>query len=272
MQSELQNSRRFVSCRRETYMAGNWFDLTGRVALVTGAGKGLGRAIAGALAHAGADVAVASRTRPDLERAVDDLAATGRRIQPVVADVSKEESVRSMVKDVLQHFGHIDILVNNAGVEGEGPVTEMDTERWDHVMNINARGPMLCCKHVGPHMIERRSGKVINVASVLASRVARSMALYSASKAALVQLTRTLALEWIQYDIQVNALCPGYFLTPMNEEFFKTEAGNRLIAKLPIRRLGQVHELEGAAVFLASDATSYVTGTTLYVDGGHSLA
>jgi NAD(P)-dependent dehydrogenase (short-subunit alcohol dehydrogenase family) len=121
-------------------------------------------------------------------------------------------------------------------------------------------------------MIDRRRGKVINVASVLASRVARYMGAYAASKAAVVQLTRTLALEWIRHNIQVNALCPGYFLTPMNEEFFTTEAGRKLIANLPIGRLGGTTEIEGAAVFLASEASSYITGTTLYVDGGHSLA
>lgn len=121
-------------------------------------------------------------------------------------------------------------------------------------------------------MLQRRSGKVINVASVLASRVARYMSAYAASKAGLVQLTRTLALEWIRSNVQVNALCPGYFLTPMNEEFFGTDAGRNLISRLPIGRLGELHEIEGAAVFLASPASSYITGTTLYVDGGHSLA
>jgi NAD(P)-dependent dehydrogenase (short-subunit alcohol dehydrogenase family) len=148
---------------------------------------------------------------------------------------------------------------------------EMDLAHWDGVMNINLRAPMLCCKHVGPHMIQRRCGKVINVASVFAFRVARYMSAYAASKAALVQFTRTLALEWMRHNIQVNALCPGYFLTDMNAEFFASEKGRSFIANLPIGRLGDPRELEGAAVFLASDATSYVTGTTLYVDGGHSL-
>jgi NAD(P)-dependent dehydrogenase (short-subunit alcohol dehydrogenase family) len=249
-----------------------WFDLSGRIALVTGASKGLGRAIATALARAGADVAVASRTPADLERVAAELRQQGRRALAVRVDVTDEESVRAMVQQVIEYFGRIDILVNDAGIEGTGAIVEMDTAHWDHVMHVNLRGAMLCCKHVGPHMIRQRSGKVINVASVFASRVARYMAAYAASKAALVQLTRTLALEWIRHNIQVNALCPGYFLTPMNEEFFATETGRGLIAKLPIGRLGEPHEIEGAAVFLASDASSYITGTTLYVDGGHSLA
>jgi NAD(P)-dependent dehydrogenase (short-subunit alcohol dehydrogenase family) len=253
-------------------MPPSWFDLTGRVALVTGGSKGLGRAIAGALARAGADVAITSRTQSDLDAVATELRLTGRRALGVSADVTEEDSIRRLVQQVIDHFGQIDILVNNAGVGDTRAVIDMDCTHWEQVLNINLRGPMLCCKHVGPHLIRRRYGKVINVASVMATRVARYMSAYTASKAAVVQLTRTLALEWMRHNIQVNALCPGYFLTPMNEEFFATDTGRRLIASLPIGRLGEPREIEGAAVFLASDAASYVTGTTLYVDGGHSLA
>ncbi|MFQ5665710.1 MAG: SDR family NAD(P)-dependent oxidoreductase [Candidatus Binatia bacterium] len=248
------------------------FDLTGRVALVTGASQGLGRTIAQGLAQAGADVAIASRTQPALDCAAEELRGTGRAVLAVCADVTSEDSVSALVQQVVDRFHRIDILVNNAGVGDTAAVVEMDRAHWDRVLSVNLRGPMLCCKHVGPHMIGRQAGKVINVGSVLAARVARYMSAYAASKAALVQFTRTLALEWIQHNIQVNALCPGYFLTPMNTAFFASERGRRLVAELPIRRLGEAHELAGAAVFLASDATSYVTGTTLYVDGGHSLA
>jgi NAD(P)-dependent dehydrogenase (short-subunit alcohol dehydrogenase family) len=253
-------------------MSAVWFDLTGKVAMVTGGSKGLGRTFAGALARAGADLAITSRTQTDLDQVAAEVREHGRQVLSVRSDVTDEESIRTMVQQAIDRFGQIDILVNNAGVEGVGAVTEMTAEYWDHVFHVNLRGPMLCCKHVGAHMIRRRRGKVINVASVLASRVARYMGPYAASKGGLVQLTRTLALEWIRHNVQVNALCPGYFLTPMNEEFFASEAGRRLITKLPIGRLGEAHELEGAVVFLASDATSYITGTTLYVDGGHSLA
>jgi NAD(P)-dependent dehydrogenase (short-subunit alcohol dehydrogenase family) len=253
-------------------MSAAWFDLTGKVAVVTGGSKGLGSAFAGALARAGADLAITSRTQTDLDQVAAELREHGHQVLSVRSDVTDEESIHTMVQQVIDRFGQIDILVNNAGVEGVGAVTEMTAEYWDHVFHVNLRGPMLCCKHVGAHMIRRRRGKVINVASVLASRVARYMGPYAASKGGLVQLTRTLALEWIRHNVQVNALCPGYFLTPMNEEFFASEAGRRLITKLPIGRLGEAHELEGAVVFLASDATSYITGTTLYVDGGHSLA
>ena len=252
-------------------MTANWFDLTGRCALVTGASKGLGRTIALALARAGADVALASRTQTDLEQVAQEIRTLGRRAVVAVADIADEQSIAAAVQTSLDALGRIDILVNNAGIEGLGAVVEMDAAAWDRVMAVNLRAPMLCCKHVGPHMMARGSGKVINVASVMATAVSRYMSSYAASKAGLVQLTRTLALEWMRHNIQVNALCPGYFLTPMNEEFFATDTGKRLIASLPSQRLGQASELEGAAVFLASDATSFITGTTLYVDGGHSL-
>ena len=248
------------------------FDLSGRVALVTGASKGLGRTIAEGLAQAGATVALVSRTAADLERVAAELTAQGARAVAVSADVTDEASIQGMVAQVLEQYGQIDILVNNAGVGDTRAVVEMDVTQWDWIMDLNVRGPMLCCKHVGPHMLQRRRGKVINVASVMASRVARYMSAYSASKAALVQFTRTLALEWIRHDVQVNAICPGYFLTDMNAEFFASDRGKRFVNDLPIGRLGDPAELRGAAVFLASDATSYITGTTLYVDGGHSLA
>jgi NAD(P)-dependent dehydrogenase (short-subunit alcohol dehydrogenase family) len=249
-----------------------WFDLTGRCAVVTGASKGLGRTIAGALAQAGADVAIVSRTPADLQRAADVLRTHGRRVFPVPADVTDEASIQTMVQQVLDQFGQIDILVNNAGIGDSRAVVEMEAAHWDEVLGVNLRGPVLCCKHVGPHMIARRTGKVINVASVLATRVARYMSAYCASKAAIVQFTRTLALEWVRHNVQVNALCPGYFLTDMNAEFFASARGKQFIAALPIGRLGEPHELQGAAVFLASDAASYVTGAALYVDGGHTLA
>jgi len=253
-------------------MAASWFDLSGRVALVTGASKGLGKAIAASLADAGADLVIVSRTQADLESAAEELRGSGRRVHAIAADVTQEAAVVAMTAQAIQHMGRVDILVNNAGIGATQAVVDMERERWEQVLAVNLTAPMLCCKHVGKHLLQQRSGKVINVASVMATHVARYLSAYSASKAALVQLTRTLALEWIRFGVQVNALCPGYFRTDMNDEFFASERGQRFIADLPIGRLGERHELQGAALFLASDASSYVTGTTLYVDGGHSLA
>lgn len=247
------------------------FDLTGKTALVTGGSKGLGRAIALALARAGADIALASRTRAELDEVAAEVAALGRRALVVPADVTDEDSVAAMIAETVARLGALDVLVNNAGIEGIGPVLELDSGEWDRTMAVNLRGPMLCCKHAGPHMIARRSGKVINVASVLATLPQRTMGPYSASKAGLVQFTRVLALEWIRHNVQVNALCPGYFLTDMNAAFFATEAGQAFIDRLPARRIAQPTEIDGAAIFLASPASDYVTGTSLYVDGGHAL-
>ncbi|MCX8071239.1 MAG: SDR family oxidoreductase [Candidatus Binatia bacterium] len=252
-------------------MQRSWFDLEGRVALVTGASRGLGRTMALALARAGADVVVVARTEPALHEVAHEIQALGRRALPVVVDVTAEDDVRRMVRESVATFGRLDILVNNAGVGESRSLVEMEASEWDRTMAVNVRGPMLCCKHVGPVMIEQRRGKIINVASVLATRVARYMSLYCASKAALVQFTRALALEWVRYNIQINALCPGYFLTDINRDFFASERGQQFIRELPMKRLGEAQELEGAVVFLASDATSYITGTCLYVDGGHSL-
>lgn len=247
------------------------FDLTGKTALVTGGSKGLGKEIALALARAGADVAVASRTQKDLDEVAALIGAMGRVALPIAADMSDESSIHAVVERVVSQLGRLDILFNNAGIEGVGGVLDLDPELWDHTMEVNLRGPMLCCKHVGPHMIARRSGKIINVASVLATLPQRTMSPYAASKAGLVQFTRVLALEWIRHGIQVNALCPGYFLTPMNASFFATDAGQQFIDRLPSRRIAQPEEIDGAAVFLASSASDYVTGTSLYIDGGHSL-
>jgi len=247
------------------------FDLTGRVAVVTGGSKGLGKSIAGALGRAGADLVIVSRTEKDLEAAAIELRLLGRRVETVRADVTHEPDVVEMSRRVVADFGRVDIVVNNAGIGDSRAVTEIARDEWDRILAVNLSGPMLCCKHLGPQLIQQKSGKVINVASVMATKVARYLSAYSASKAALVQFTRTLALEWIRHGIQVNALCPGYFRTDMNDDFFASERGRRFIAELPIGRLGEAKELDGAAVFLASAASSYVTGTMLYVDGGHSL-
>jgi NAD(P)-dependent dehydrogenase (short-subunit alcohol dehydrogenase family) len=216
-------------------------------------------------------VALVSRTLADLETVAADIRRQGGKALAVATDITRTGQVEAMVQQVLKAYGHIDILVNNAGIGGTTPILELDEAEWDRFMAVNLKGPVLCAKYVGREMVKQQQGKIINVASVFTQITARYMGAYAASKAALVQFTRTLALEWSRDNIQVNALCPGYFATPMNEAFFSSKAGERLIQRLPLQRIGHPEEIRGAVVFLASAATSYMTGAVLFVDGGHTL-
>ena len=249
-----------------------YFDLSGKTAVVTGGSKGLGEQAAYALAEAGADVALVSRTRADLDSVAADIRrATGRRAVGFVADVTRDADIRAMVAAVMAEFGQIDILINNAGIGGTTPVRDLDEAEWDRFMALNLKGPVLCSKHVGAEMARRKQGNIINVSSLFSKIVARYMAAYGATKAALVSFTRTLALEWARDNIRVNALCPGYFDTPMNHDFWDTKGGKGIIGRIPMQRVGDPKEIKPAVVFLASDANTFMTGTTLFVDGGHSL-
>ena len=253
-------------------MALPYFDLTGKTAIITGGSKGLGEQMAHALAEVGADLALISRTQADLDKVAADVrAATGRRVIGVAADVTKEADIAAMVQQVMAEFGKIDILVNNAGIGGTTPILDLQEVEWDRYMNLNLKGPVLCSKHVGAEMIKRQQGTIINVSSLFAKIVARYMSAYAATKTALVSFTRTLALEWARYNIRVNALCPGYFETPMNEEFWQTKGGKGIIERIPMQRVGVPQEIKPAIIFLASDANTFMTGSTLFVDGGHSL-
>ncbi len=245
------------------------FRLDGRVALVTGASRGLGAAMATALAEAGADVVLTARSRPDLEREADVIRRLGRRALPVPGDVTVRADVERIVAESLGGLGQIDVLVNNAGVGSDTAFLELADADWDRVLDTNLRAAYLCTRAAGRHMVERGRGKIINVASV-AGLVGRShMAPYAASKGALLQLTRSLAVEWARHNVQVNALCPGYFRTAMNQHFLDGEAGRRYLQKaVPMGRAGRPAELGPAAVFLASSASDFVTGAHLVVDGG----
>lgn len=250
------------------------FDLEGKVAIVTGGGSGIGRAIAEGLAEFGANVVICGRRVSKCEEVCHEISQkTGVQALPVRCDVSQKEDVKDLVTRAKDHFGRIDILVNNAGISGkEKPILELEDEEWDSVLNINLRSALLTSKAVVPHMIEQGGGKIINVASIYAFIATRNMAPYCASKGGLIQLTRAMALEWVKYNIQVNALCPGYFETPMNKEFFESEIGKNLIKKnIPMRRIGNVEELKGIAVFLSSRASSFMTGAFVVIDGGQLL-
>ncbi|MGE0821554.1 MAG: SDR family NAD(P)-dependent oxidoreductase [Candidatus Binatia bacterium] len=250
----------------------SYFDLTGKSAVITGGSKGLGEQMAYALAEAGAEVALVARTEADLEKAAVTIqAATGRKIVGFAADVTKEVDIAAMVQKVMAEFGKIDILINNAGIGGTTPVHDLKEEEWERFMDLNLKGPVLCSKHVGAEMIKRKQGCIVNVSSVFSTIVARYMAAYGATKAALVSFTRTLALEWCRYNIRVNALCPGYFDTPMNHEFWQTKGGQSVMDKIPMGRVGDTKEIKPAVLFLCSDANTFMTGSALFVDGGHSL-
>jgi NAD(P)-dependent dehydrogenase (short-subunit alcohol dehydrogenase family) len=246
------------------------FRLEGRRALVTGGGQGLGRAIAGALAEAGADVALASRTRATCETAAGEIAAaTGRRALAFAADVSLGEDVKRLVAEVEQALGPIDILVNNAGINIRGAALDLSEADWDAVIDVNLKAPFLCARAVGAGMRARGWGRVINLGSILSVVAIPGRAPYASAKAGVVNLTRVLALEWAASGVTVNAICPGPFATEMNRQLLNDPVKYKaFVEKIPMGRWGELHEIAGAALFLASDAASFVTGSALFVDGG----
>jgi NAD(P)-dependent dehydrogenase (short-subunit alcohol dehydrogenase family) len=247
------------------------FSLEGKKAFVSGASRGLGHEIALTLAEAGADVALAARTVPDLEETAETIRTMERQTLVCPMDISNIDDIEKAIDDAAKALGRIDILVNNAGIAGESPVMEMTAETWDRVMEVNLRGHVFCTKAVGKYMIENRYGKVINVASILGLVGVAYHSPYAASKGGLIQFTKSLALEWARYNIQVNALCPGYLLTDLNREFFETPRGQKVINKIPMRRAADLREIRGVTLLLASDASSFMTGSVVVFDGGQTI-
>ncbi len=243
--------------------------LEGRVAIVTGAGRGIGRALALALAEAGADVALAARSNGEISKVSAEVENRGRWALAIPTDVTDEAEVEGLVGRVLEELGGLDVLVNNSGVIHSAPLTETSPEEWDRVVGTNLRGTFLCMRAAGRHFLERGEGKVVNVASNFAFMGVPRFAAYCASKAGVVNLTRELAVQWARRGIRVNAIAPGWFASEMTEEMFADESSQRFMRRnTPMGRTGEGHELDGALLFLASDASSYVTGHVLTVDGG----
>jgi len=248
------------------------FSLQGKKAFVSGASRGLGREMALTLAEAGADVALAARNVEALKETADLIEKMGREAVVCPMDLAKLEEIERAVNQAVKAFGRIDILINNSGIAGESPVADLTPEKWDLVIDVNLKGHVFCTRAVGRHMIENRYGKIINIASIVGIMPVIYNSLYAMAKAGLILFTKTLALEWVRYNIQVNALCPGYFLTDLNRDFFQTPAGQKVISKIPMRRVADPKEIRGVTLLLASDASSFMTGSVLVIDGGHILA
>jgi len=253
-------------------MSAPTFDLNGKTALVTGGSRGLGRHFALALARAGADVAVSSRTESSLKEVLREIEATGRRGMGVELDVTDEVSIRSAVESVESQFGRIDILVNNAGCNVRKPAAEVTWKDWNTVLDTNLRGGFFVAQAVARGMIARRSGRIINIGSVTSVAGYAGMGPYGASRGGVRQLTMSLAADWGPHGVTVNCLAPGWFKTAQNAVMYEDAAWvAELSARIPMRRPGQLSDLDGPLLFLASDASAYITGQLLLVDGGISV-
>jgi NAD(P)-dependent dehydrogenase (short-subunit alcohol dehydrogenase family) len=244
-------------------------ELNNKVAVVIGGTSGIGRAIAQGLAEAGADVVPTSRRIEQVNIAAGEIEARGRRSLRVTSDVADRASLKELLKAAIEKFSKVDILVNCAGRTKRSPTLDFDEADWNAIMDTNLNGIMRACQVFGEHMIERRYGRIINIGSLSSFVGLYEVAAYGASKAAVFSLTRSLAIEWAPHGVCVNAIVPGVFRTTLNQELLdNTLRGKEFLMRTPMKRFGRVEELAGSAVFLASDAASFITGTAVIVDGG----
>ena len=251
------------------------FDLTGKTVLVTGGSRGLGLQMAHALGEAGAKIMLSSRKAEDLEQAAAQLQAAGIDARWIAADCGKEEDIRRLADETLQRMGDVHILVNNAGASWGAPAEDHPVAAWDKVMNLNIRGYFILSQHLAKHsMIPQKSGRIINIASIAGlngnPKGMKTIA-YNTSKGAVVNFTRALAAEWGQFNINVNAICPGFFMTKMAEGLIKTLGEEKMAAAAPLNRLGDDEDLKGITLLFASAAGKHITGQYLAVDGGVSI-
>lgn len=248
------------------------FQLKDKVAVVTGAGRGIGQAIAIGFAEAGADVALIARTKSDLEETAKIIQEKGQNAYVYPTDLTDHDQIRNSVEAILSETEKIDILVNNAGMNIRSTALEVTDQEWQTIMDTNLRSAFWMSQEIGKRMKESGGGRIINIASVAGTTALRTGVVYASTKAALIQMTKNLALEWGEYGINVNSIGPWYFKTPLTEQLLKDEEYlNAILDRTPLKRVGILPELVGPAVFLASDASSYVTGQTLFVDGGLTI-
>lgn len=244
--------------------------LQGKTAVVTGATKGIGRGIAFALAGHGANVVVVSRHLDECQKTAEEIAEScGVETMPVAADVTQLAQIEALVEKAAERFGKIDILINNAGTAITKKAEDITEQDWDRVLNVDLKGVFFCAQAFGRKMIGQGYGKIVNIASILGLVGDKQVLPYCVAKGGVIQMTKALALEWAKYNITVNALCPGYVITPMNREDLQNEKiSAHILKKVPMRRFGEVENMTEACVFLASDASSYMTGQAMVIDGG----
>ncbi len=245
------------------------FDLTGKVAIITGTSRGIGQYFARALAKAGADLIITSRDISRLDNFKEEIESLGRKALPVKLDVLLQSDIEKMVRTAISEYGKIDILVNNAGLNIRAPGTELNRQDWDTVLDINLKGSFFCAQAVAREMIKRNYGRIINIGSCTCVFGMEGIAPYTASRGGILALTRSLAVEWGKFSITVNVLAPGWFKTAQNAVLYENKKWVDYITdRIPLNRPGQPNDLDGAVVFLASDASAYITGQIILVDGG----
>lgn len=248
------------------------FSLNDKLAVVTGAGRGIGRALSIGLAEAGADVVLLSRTRNDLEDVASEIEKLGRKAYIIPTDITSREEIRKAIAYIEDQKRSIDILINNAGMNIRSTALEVTDQEWQTIMDTNLKSAFMMSQETGKHMKEKNQGKIINIASVAGYVALRTGVVYASTKAAMIQMTKVLAMEWGKYNINVNSIGPWYFKTPLTAELLQNEEYvNDILAVTPLKRIGELEELVGPAVFLSSDASNYITGQTIFVDGGMTI-
>ena len=250
-------------------MSFSGLELNGKIAVVVGGTSGIGRAIAHGLADAGADVIASSRRIEEVEKTATEIEAKGHKTLRIASDVSDKSTLQNLLDECVKKFGRVDILVNSAGVTKRTPTLDLQEDEWNWIMETNLTGTLRACQIFGKQMVANGYGRIINIASLSTFVALYEVAAYAASKAAVASLTKSLAIEWSQHGVNVNAIAPGVFKTALNTKLLEeTQRGQEFLTRTPMKRFGKVEELAGAAVFLASDAASFVNGEVLVVDGG----